>query len=101
MVSKVEVFYEGWGVRRLWGTPIEVAGAAGRMAIAFELSEQALAKGVELSRLRLPLHDGPRLCTGFQAFDAGLPGRFTKRYPTAGACDHGPAAQEPWHSPSV
>lgn len=73
MVSKVDVFYEGWGERWLWGTLVSSTALTGRPLIAFEFSQQAVDKGLELSRIAVPLQ-GPRLRRDFPAHQLGLPG---------------------------
>ncbi len=73
MLSKVDVFYEGWGERWLWGTLVSSTALTGRPLIMFEFSQQAIDKGLELSRMTLPLQ-GPRLRRDFPAHQLGLPG---------------------------
>lgn len=73
MVSKVDVFYEGWGERWLWGTLVSSTALTGRPLIVFEFSQQAIDKGLELSKIELPLQ-GSRLRRGFPAHQLGLPG---------------------------
>ena len=73
MPEQVDVFYEGWGEKWLWGKLVSSTALTGRPLIAFEYSEEALRKGLELSRLMLPLN-GPRLRRDFPAHQLGLPG---------------------------
>ena len=73
MPEQVDVFYEGWGEKWLWGKLVSSSALTGRPLIAFEYSEDAIRKGLELSRLRLPLN-GPRLRRDFPAHQLGLPG---------------------------
>ncbi|HKS32895.1 MAG TPA: type II toxin-antitoxin system HipA family toxin [Enterobacteriaceae bacterium] len=73
MVSKVDVFYEGWGERWLWGTLVSSTALTGRPLIMFEFSQQAIDKGLELSTIVLPLQ-GSRLRRDFPAHQLGLPG---------------------------
>ncbi|MDM3318786.1 type II toxin-antitoxin system HipA family toxin [Citrobacter sp. Ce006] len=73
MPEQVDVFYEGWGEKWLWGKLMSSTALTGRPLIAFEYSEEALRKGLELSRLMLPLN-GPRLRRDFPAHQLGLPG---------------------------
>lgn len=73
MPEQVDVFYEGWGEKWLWGKLVSSTALTGRPLIAFEYSEDAIRKGLELSRLMLPLN-GPRLRRDFPAHQLGLPG---------------------------
>lgn len=73
MVSKVDVFYEGWGERWLWGTLVSSTALTGRPLIMFEFSQQALDKGLELSTIAMPLQ-GSRLRRDFPPHQLGLPG---------------------------
>lgn len=73
MVSKVDVYYEGWGERWQWGTLVSSIALTGRPLIMFEYSEEAARRGLELSSLRLALK-GPRLRRDFPAHQLGLPG---------------------------
>ncbi|MBA0177731.1 type II toxin-antitoxin system HipA family toxin [Pectobacterium carotovorum] len=73
MVSKVDVYYEGWGERWQWGTLVSSTALTGRPLIMFEYSEEAMRRGLELSSLRLPLK-GSRLSRGFPSHQLGLPG---------------------------
>ncbi|WP_336798333.1 type II toxin-antitoxin system HipA family toxin [Erwinia aphidicola] len=73
MVSKVDVYYEGWGERWQWGTLVSSIALTGRPLIVFEYSEEAARRGLELSSLRLALK-GPRLRRDFPAHQLGLPG---------------------------
>ncbi|UPQ69518.1 type II toxin-antitoxin system HipA family toxin [Kluyvera ascorbata] len=73
MPDRIEIYYEGWGERWLWGRLVSSTALTGRPMIAFEYSEEAVRKGLELARLTLPLN-GPRLRRGFPAHQLGLPG---------------------------
>lgn len=73
MPEVIEVYYEGWGERWLWGKLISSTALTGRPLIAFEYSEEAVKKGLELSRMTLPLN-GPRLRRDFPPHQLGLPG---------------------------
>ncbi|CAH0295397.1 hypothetical protein SRABI13_04198 [Erwinia aphidicola] len=73
MVSKVDVYYEGWGERWQWGTLVSSIALTGRPLIMFEYSGEAARRGLELSSLRLALK-GPRLRRDFPAHQLGLPG---------------------------
>src|SRR5699024_890991 len=72
MIKQVQVFYNGWGEHWLWGT-LQQTSIAGRPAISFEYSDEALAKGFELSSYTLPL-EGPKLRQGFPQHQWQLPG---------------------------
>lgn len=73
MPEMIEVYYEGWGERWLWGRLISSTALTGRPLIAFEYSEEAVKKGLELSRMTLPLN-GTRLRRDFPSHQLGLPG---------------------------
>lgn len=73
MPEQIAIFYEGWGEKWLWGKLVSSAALTGRPLIAFEYSDDAIRKGLELSRLTLPLN-GPRLRRDFPAHQLGLPG---------------------------
>ncbi|WP_312979532.1 type II toxin-antitoxin system HipA family toxin [Atlantibacter sp.] len=73
MLNSVEVYYEGWGERWLWGTLVNTTALTGRPLIMFEYSQAASEKGLELSLLSLPLK-GPRLRRDFPSHQLGLPG---------------------------
>ena len=73
MPEQIDVFYEGWGERWLWGKLVSSTALTGRPVIAFEYSDEAVRKGFELSRLTLPL-EGPRLRRDFPAHQLHLPG---------------------------
>ena len=73
MPNQVDIYYEGWGERWLWGRLVSSTALTGRPMIAFEFSEEAVRKGLELARLTLPLN-GPRLRRDFPAHQLGLPG---------------------------
>jgi serine/threonine-protein kinase HipA len=73
MVSKVDVWYEGWGERWLWGSLVSSTALTGRPVILFEYSEEATRRGLELASLTLPLK-GPRLRRDFPSHQMGLPG---------------------------
>ena len=73
MPDRIEIYYEGWGERWLWGRLVSSTALTGRPMIAFEYSEEAVRKGLELARLTLPLN-GPCLRRDFPAHQLGLPG---------------------------
>lgn len=73
MPDRVEVYYEGWGGRWLWGTLATTTALTRRPLIFFEYSQQALDKGFELSAFSLPLK-GDKLRQNFPAHQLGLPG---------------------------
>lgn len=73
MSEQVDVYYEGWGERWLWGRLRATTALGGRSQILFEYSAQAKQRGVELSAFQLPLA-GPALRQGFPAHQLGLPG---------------------------
>lgn len=73
MVTKVHVYYEGWGQRWRWGTLEESKALTGRPVIYFEYSPEAIQRGYELSGYTLPL-EGEKLRTGFPRHQLGLPG---------------------------
>lgn len=73
MPDRVEVWYEGWGERWLWGTLATTTALTRRPIIFFEYSQQALDKGLELSAHTLPLK-GEKLRRNFPEHQLGLPG---------------------------
>ncbi|WP_372437173.1 type II toxin-antitoxin system HipA family toxin [Pseudomonas chlororaphis subsp. aureofaciens] len=73
MLEQVNVFYEGWGERWLWGTLVSTTALTGRPLIVFEYSNQARQKGLELSSYKLPL-EGPQLRRDFPDHQLQLPG---------------------------
>ncbi|AUA57647.1 putative DNA-binding transcriptional regulator [Achromobacter spanius] len=73
MLEQVNVFYEGWGERWLWGTLASTTTLTGRPTIVFEYSNDARQRGLELSSYTLPL-EGPQLRRGFPAHQLDLPG---------------------------
>ena len=73
MLEQVDVFYDGWGERWRWGTLVSTTALTGRPLIAFEFSDEAKKKGLELSSLRLPL-EGARLRRDFPSHQMSLPG---------------------------
>ena len=76
MPELLDVYYEGWGERWLWGKLVSSSAAGGRNGrplILFEYSDEAVRQGLELSSYTLPLN-GPRLRSGFPAHQLGLPG---------------------------
>lgn len=72
MPDKIDVYYEGWGERWLWGTLVSSTALTGRPVILFEYSDEAVRKGLELSSYTLPLR-GARLRRDFPAHQLGLP----------------------------
>ena len=73
MPEQVKVFYEGWGERWHWGTLISTIALTGRPLIAFEYSNEARQRGLELSSYKLPLA-GPPLRRDFPDHQLQLPG---------------------------
>ncbi|MFZ3618909.1 type II toxin-antitoxin system HipA family toxin [Leclercia barmai] len=73
MPDRVEVWYEGWGERWLWGTLATTTALTRRPLIFFEYSQQALEKGFELSAHTLALK-GEKLRRNFPEHQLGLPG---------------------------
>lgn len=73
MVEQVNVYYQGWGERWLWGVLRSTTSLSGRPQILFEYSQEAKARGLELSAYTLPLQ-GPALRRDFPAHQFGLPG---------------------------
>lgn len=73
MPKQVDVYYDGWGEHWRWGSLVSSTALTGRPLIAFEYSEETLARGMELSALRLPLK-GPRLRKDFPDHQLWLPG---------------------------
>lgn len=73
MPKRVDVYYDGWGEHWRWGTLVSSTAITGRPLIVFEYSDEARAKGLELSAHLLPL-GGPRLQRDFPAHQLGLPG---------------------------
>ncbi|CAG8865785.1 hypothetical protein PS627_01704 [Pseudomonas fluorescens] len=73
MPEHVEVYYEGWGERWLWGTLASTTAITGRPMIVFEYSDHAKNRGLELSSFTLPL-EGDKLRKGFPSHQLGLPG---------------------------
>nr|WP_312379227.1 type II toxin-antitoxin system HipA family toxin [Delftia acidovorans] len=73
MLEEVNVFYDGWGERWLWGTLVSTKALTGRPLIVFQYSNEAREKGLELSSYMLPL-EGPRLRRDFPDHQLQLPG---------------------------
>ncbi|MBX5575975.1 type II toxin-antitoxin system HipA family toxin [Pseudomonas aeruginosa] len=73
MPKRVDVYYDGWGEHWRWGSLVSSTALTGRPLIAFEYSEDALERGLELSALRLPLK-GPKLRKDFPDHQLWLPG---------------------------
>ncbi|GAC1030989.1 type II toxin-antitoxin system HipA family toxin [Pseudomonas sp. No.21] len=73
MPKRVDVYYDGWGEHWRWGSLVSSTALTGRPLIAFEYSEEALERGLELSALRLPLK-GSRLRRDFPDHQLWLPG---------------------------
>jgi serine/threonine-protein kinase HipA len=73
MLEQVDVYYQGWGERWLWGTLVSTTAITGRPQIVFEYSNEAKRRGLELSSYTLPL-EGPQLRRGFASHQLGLPG---------------------------
>jgi len=73
MLEQVDVYYDGWGDRWLWGTLVSTTAITGRPQIVFEYSNEAKNRGLELSSYTLPL-EGNKLRRGFPPHQLGLPG---------------------------
>jgi len=73
MPERVEVYYNGWGEHWHWGSLVSTTAITGRPLIAFEYSDHALRRGLELSAFKLPLR-GPRFHRDFPSHQMGLPG---------------------------
>lgn len=73
MLEEVRVFYEGWGERWLWGTLVSTTALTGRPLIAFQYSQEARQRGLELSAYQLPL-EGTTLRRAFPEHQLQLPG---------------------------
>ncbi|MGH8386249.1 MAG: type II toxin-antitoxin system HipA family toxin [Pseudomonas sp.] len=73
MLEQVEVYFDGWGQRWLWGTLVSTTAISGRPQIVFEFSNEAKSRGLELSSYTLPLK-GPQLRRDFPSHQLGLPG---------------------------
>ncbi|MEB2518128.1 type II toxin-antitoxin system HipA family toxin [Pseudomonas sp. YuFO20] len=73
MLEQVDVYYDGWGERWLWGTLVSTTAITGRPQIVFEYSNEAKTRGLELSSYTLPLA-GPQLRRGFASHQLALPG---------------------------
>lgn len=70
MVRQIKITYEGWGESWHWGTLAKTDNPAA--PILFEYSPEALAQGLQLSSLHLPLQSGT--FNKFEAFNDYLPG---------------------------
>ena len=73
MPSQVHVDYDGWGEHWRWGTLVSSNAITGRPLIAFEYSDEARRRGLELSAYTLALN-GPKLRKDFPVHQMGLPG---------------------------
>lgn len=73
MPEKINVYYDGWGEHWHWGTLVSSSALTGRPLIAFEYSDEAIKRGLELSAYRLPLN-GSKLRKDFPNHQMGLPG---------------------------
>lgn len=73
MLEQVNVFYEGWGERWLWGTLVSTTALTGRPLIVFEYSNEARQRRLELSSYTLPL-EGAQLRRDFPGHQLHLPG---------------------------
>lgn len=73
MPEQVDVYYDGWGEHWRWGTLVSSNAITGRPLIAFEYSDEAKRRGLELSAYTLALN-GPKLRKDFPAHQMGLPG---------------------------
>lgn len=73
MLEQVNVYYDGWGEHWQWGTLVSSTAITGRPLIAFEYSDEAKRRRLELSAYMLSL-DGPKLRRDFPVHQMGLPG---------------------------
>jgi serine/threonine-protein kinase HipA len=73
MPEQVDVYYDGWGEHWRWGRLVSSNAITGRPLIAFEYSDEAKRRGLELSAYTLALN-GPKLRKDFPAHQMGLPG---------------------------
>jgi len=73
MLNQVHVNYDGWEEHWRWGTLVSSTAITGRPLIAFEYSDEARRRGLELSAYTLALN-GPKLRKDFPAHQMGLPG---------------------------
>ncbi|MFJ3469164.1 type II toxin-antitoxin system HipA family toxin [Pseudomonas sp. NPDC090201] len=73
MPKQVDVFYDGWGEHWRWGSLVSTTATNGRSTIAFEYSDEAVNRGLELSSFKLPLK-GPKLRRDFPSHQLALPG---------------------------
>lgn len=73
MPEKIHVYCNGWGEHWHWGTLVSSSALTGRPLIAFEYSDEAIRRGLELSAYRLPLN-GSKLRKDFPQHQMGLPG---------------------------
>lgn len=73
MPEKIHVYYDGWGEHWHWGTLVSSSALTGRPLIAFEYSDEAIRRGLELSAYRLPLN-GSKFRKDFPQHQMGLPG---------------------------
>lgn len=72
MLEAVNVYYEGWGERWLWGTLVRTRRVTSRPVTVFEYSSEALRRKIELSSYLLPLKQ--QTTKGFPAHQLELPG---------------------------
>ena len=73
MLEQVQVYYDGWGERWLWGTLATTKAITGRPRIVFEYSDEARRRGFELCSYTLPLK-GDKLRKEFPSHQLELPG---------------------------
>lgn len=71
MVQKIDVYYAGWGDSFHWAT---LGAADARSAIVFEYTDEAFAKGLELSPYLYPLVKGRDFSKSLPRHQWGLPG---------------------------
>lgn len=83
MLEQVDVYYDGWGEHWRWGTLVSTTAITGRPLIAFELSDEAKNRGLELSSFRLPLA-GASYAGISHPINGGYLGLSTTRCQTAG-----------------
>lgn len=72
VLEAVNIYYEGWGERWLWGTLVRTRRVTSRPVTVFEYSSEALSRNIELSSHRLPLKQ--KTTKGFPVHQLELPG---------------------------
>lgn len=72
MLEKVDVYYEGWGEKWLWGTLVRTQRVTSRPITVFQYSKEAIQRNIELCSYKLPLKN--TLYQGFPRHQQELPG---------------------------